>query len=54
MGMTLVEMSNSGKMLPEEITFSRYTWGHTPIFKILDPELFLSKGNVGTKKLSRD
>jgi len=27
--------------------------GHPPIFKIFDPELFLSKGNARTKKEQR-
>ena len=42
--MTLAEMSNSGE------TFE--TLGHLAIFKIFDPEFFLSKGTIfaGTKK----
>ena len=53
--MTLDEIHNGEKMEPEESTSSIYTgsplegWGHLPIFKIFDSELFLSKRNAGTK-----
>jgi hypothetical protein len=55
MGMTLAQMPNSREMEPEETTPSRYTgapmegWGHPPIFRKFDPELFLSERYAGTK-----
>ena len=48
-------MPYSGEMEPEETTSSRQTlsrvegWGHPPIFKNFNLELFLSKGRTGTK-----
>jgi hypothetical protein len=49
MGITLANMPSSGEMEPKEATSSRQTWGYPPIFKTLTAELFLSKGNTGTK-----
>ena len=53
--MTLAKMPNSGEMEPEETTSNRWKelpvegWGHSPTFKIFDPELLLSKRNAVTK-----
>ena len=57
--MILDKMLKSEKMEPEETTFSRYSWPpveagvHPAIYKLFDPELFLSKGNAGTKMEQR-
>jgi hypothetical protein len=57
--MTLAKMLNSGEIETEETTSSRQTgspvegWDHQPTFKMFDPELFLSKRNVGTKMEQR-
>jgi hypothetical protein len=51
----LAKILNSGEMEPEETTSSGQIWptmerwSHPLIFKNFDPELFLSKGNAGTK-----
>jgi hypothetical protein len=57
MGMILAKMPNSEEMELEETT-SR-TWpssearDHLPMFKIFNPEMFLSIGNAGTKMEGR-
>jgi len=57
--MTLVKIPKSREMEPEETTSNRQTWpslegwGRPLIFKVFDPELSLSKGNVGTKMEQR-
>ena len=58
--MTLAKMLNREEMEPDEPTLIKKkippvdAGGHTLIFKNFNPELFLSKGNAGTKKWSRD
>ena len=55
MVMTLAKMPKIGEMKVEKTTSSRLTcppnksWDHPPIFKIFDPELFLTRENAGTK-----
>ena len=57
--MALAKMPNSGEIELEETTSGAQTWvpveagDHQPIFKIFKPELFLSKGNAGTKMEER-
>jgi hypothetical protein len=53
MGMTLAEMPNSGEIELEDTWSPVEAGGHPPIFKNFDPELFLSKGNAGTKMEQR-
>jgi hypothetical protein len=59
MWVTLAKMPNSGTMEPEYITSSSQIGppveelGHQPTFKIIDPKLFLSKRNAGTKMEQR-
>ena len=54
--MPLAKMPNSGELELEEITSNKQTWtsieaeSHQPIF---NAELFLSKGNAGTKMEQR-
>jgi hypothetical protein len=58
-GKVLIQNPNSGKTEAKEAISSRETWppveswGSLPIFKFLDPKLFLYKGNAGTKMEQR-
>jgi hypothetical protein len=48
--MTSAEIPNKGKeSLSRPYPEVRFGWGKPPIYKIFNTELFLSKGNTGTK-----